>query len=78
MDKRACYYKYAMDNYWYCLHHEFATAAHFLDLKSGDSFVNFAAGGIPMDKYIPSGVSYFPIEINKQFAELYNYPFHKS
>lgn len=74
MEKRAVYYKYAMDNYWFCLHDEFATAAHFLDLKSGDSFVNFAAGGIPMDKYLPSGVNYFPVEISKDFANIYNFP----
>lgn len=77
MEKRTCNYKYAMDNYWYCLHDEFATAVRFLELESGNSFVNFAAGGIPMEKYIPNDVYYFPIEINKQFAELYNYPLCK-
>lgn len=74
MTNRALNYKYAMDKYWKCLDMEFITALNFLNLKKGDSFVNFAAGGIPMDKYLPPDISYLPVEINKDFAEIYNYP----
>jgi predicted SAM-dependent methyltransferase len=74
MEKRVLNYKYAMDNYSHFLHNEFNTAAQFLNLKSGDTFVNFAAGGIPMEKYIPSQTIYLPIEINEHFSRIYNYP----
>ena len=63
-----------MDNYSKCLNSEFFTASYFLDLQFGDTFLNFAAGGIPMNEFIPNNINYLPIEINSSFASLYNYP----
>ena len=74
MENRAKKYKYAMDNYLDCMKYEFITANKYLDLFENCNFINFGAGGIPINTFTNTKINYIPIENNPAFSDLYQYP----
>ncbi len=61
---------YAINKYPDALTQEFEAAAQIVLETNPTVVLNMMAGGVPLDKYLPSTIEYHAFECNKEFAEL--------
>ncbi len=68
--KRGAEYMHAINKYPNALSIEFQTAAQIVLDTNPSVVLNMMAGGVPLDKYLPSNIQYHAFECNKEFAEM--------
>lgn len=73
-ENRGHKYKYATETYPTVLNSEFQTAVDMCELAPGMILVNIPAACVPLQKYLPSGIEYIPLESNESFAKLTGVP----